>query len=229
MVKQVCQEHVSLTNSLLRRGRGKGDPQNLRQEPVGKAFIPQQVSRAWPVLTPSKRCSFIGLGETKMGSCTQLAVARRPEEGHQRTLRCWVRAVPPAPRLCWRQSRTVGLLLLTQALQATSYSQGCARQTSVLYYHRCCQYPSLMGTALFAQENQNKSDEILAELDETWKASPPKEPEHNKGFIKQLQAEFNHFGFIDSYSLIWYAYREVTGILRFSKLHRWINTFNRWH
>jgi len=126
MEKQVCQEHVSLANGLLCRGRGKADLRNLHQKPMGKALIPQQVSQAWPVLTPSKRCSFVGLSERKMGSCMQLAVARCPGEGHQCALRCLLRTAPPATSLCWRQRRTMGLLLLTQALQATFYSQGCA-------------------------------------------------------------------------------------------------------
>lgn len=43
-----------------------------------------------------------------------------------------------------------------------------------------------MRAVLFAQENQNKSNEILIELRETWKASPLKEPEHNNGVIKKL-------------------------------------------
>lgn len=76
-----------------------------------------------------------------------------------------------------------------------------------------------MGTVLFAQENQNKSNEILAELPETWKANPPKEPRHSKGVIKQLQPEFYHLGFTDSHLLkgCTYKYRETTGILCFLK------------
>ena len=76
-----------------------------------------------------------------------------------------------------------------------------------------------MGTALFAQEYQNQSNAILAELHEIWKAGPPKEPEHTKGVIKQLQPQFNHLGCIDLYLLIWYTYkyREIAGILCFFK------------